>query len=44
MTGWELTAAGGPGGEERGDRGERGGLGEITVPVREFGGVQAGLF
>lgn len=44
MTGWELTTAGGSGGEERGDRGERGGLGEITVPVRELGGVQAGLF
>ncbi|MCX4235366.1 DUF2797 domain-containing protein [Streptomyces ortus] len=33
MTGWELTGAAGPG--------ERG---EITVPVRDFGGVQDGLF
>ncbi|MCX4907038.1 DUF2797 domain-containing protein [Streptomyces sp. NBC_00878] len=34
MTGWELTAA-------RTVEGERG---EVTVPVREFGGVQGGLF
>ncbi|MEU9780741.1 DUF2797 domain-containing protein [Streptomyces phaeochromogenes] len=35
MTGWELTGAGG---------GERDGRREFTVPVREFGGVQGGLF
>ncbi|MFI6278540.1 DUF2797 domain-containing protein [Streptomyces sp. NPDC050988] len=35
MTGWELTGTGG------GERGERR---EVTVPVREFGGVQGGLF
>lgn len=35
MTGWELTGAGG---------GERDGRREVTVPVREFGGVQGGLF
>ncbi len=33
MTGWELTGVG-----------ERGGGGDVTVPVREFGGVQGGLF
>ncbi len=36
MTGWELTGTGGGG--EREERGE------LTVPVREFGGVQDGLF
>ncbi|MFF3484801.1 DUF2797 domain-containing protein [Streptomyces sp. NPDC002701] len=55
MTGWELTAATGPSGaaessgagegERERERGrERSEWGEITVPVREFGGVQDGLF
>ncbi|MFE7069392.1 DUF2797 domain-containing protein [Streptomyces sp. NPDC057620] len=39
MTGWELTGAGGETGAT--GSGERG---DITVPVREFGGVQDGLF
>nr|WP_258564740.1 DUF2797 domain-containing protein [Streptomyces himalayensis] len=35
MTGWELTGVVGDGGDGRGG---------LTVPVREFGGVQDGLF
>ncbi|MEV2195182.1 DUF2797 domain-containing protein [Streptomyces phaeochromogenes] len=38
MTGWELTGAG------RGERDGRDARLEVTVPVREFGGVQGGLF
>ncbi|WP_328495158.1 DUF2797 domain-containing protein [Streptomyces sp. NBC_00414] len=47
MTGWELTGVtevAGQGDGEPGERGARGGRGEVTVPVREFGGVQDGLF
>ncbi|MCR3727528.1 hypothetical protein FHS35_004383 [Streptomyces umbrinus] len=38
MTGWELTGAG------RGEQDGRDARLEVTVPVREFGGVQGGLF
>ncbi|MEV4035300.1 MULTISPECIES: DUF2797 domain-containing protein [Streptomyces] len=41
MTGWELTGAGR--GEQDGRDGRDARL-EVTVPVREFGGVQGGLF
>ncbi len=49
MTGWDLTGApgpDGPGGPDvpGGPGGEGGGRGEVSVPVREFGGVQDGLF
>ncbi|WP_404190630.1 DUF2797 domain-containing protein [Streptomyces tauricus] len=43
MTGWELTGAAGSGQGEGGGEGE-GRRGDVTVPVREFGGVQDGLF
>ena len=44
MTGWELTAVADAGEGPGPVRGERRGRGEVTVPVRELGGVQDGLF
>ncbi|MFS8203296.1 DUF2797 domain-containing protein (plasmid) [Streptomyces sp. CWNU-52B] len=42
MRGWELTKPGTGTGPGSGESGERGG--GVSVPVREFGGVQDGLF